>query len=243
MNNVRGFQNDGIYLHTSQHNNISKNTIKDATNGYGILEYSSDYNTIYQNTIKNVGYGIYIEYSNFINILENNVNNILYNGILLYNTSHSLVNKNTLSNSSYLNGIQINYYSLYNSITYNNILNNSGYGLQITEYSIGNRIHHNNFIDNNGVGKQGWDDTNKNYWNDTAEGNYWSDYHLLTQGCSDTNSNGICDAPYVLAGGAGALDWYPITTPMVPEFPSVNLVWLAAVLIAAIVVAIRNRKK
>jgi nitrous oxidase accessory protein NosD len=161
--------------------------------------------------------------------------------VLSTNSNDNVISNNQLQSN--LQGMQIFYLSNRNVIHNNDIQSNVYYGIWIGSNSNYNLIHHNNFIDNNAGGKQGYDDSGGNYWNDTTQGNYWSDYHLLTQGCSDVDSNGICDAPYVLAGGAGAFDWKAITTPMVPEFPSVNLVWLAAVLIAAIVVALRGRKK
>ena len=129
------------------------------------------------------------------------------------------------SNDIYYNYIAGNFYGIYisksssNSITYNLISSNSNYGLYITTSSSGNQIHHNDFNSNNGGGTQGYDDVGSNTWNDINEGNYWTDYDEPLEGCNDVNPPfGICDSPYLLNGGSGALDNYPLTNQLpVPE--------------------------
>jgi len=38
-------------------------------------------------------------------------------------------------------------------------------------------------------------------------GNHWSDYDTPAEGCDDVNGDGICDAPYLFAGGQDDLPW------------------------------------
>jgi hypothetical protein len=116
------------------------------------------------------------------------------------------------------------------------------YGVYITTSSTGNRIHHNILINNYAGGKQGYDDVGGNFWNDTTEGNYWSDYHLQSQGCWDNDTNGICDAPYVIDGGAGAKDFYPITTPVVHEFRGDEMILLFMIVSVLLTYLIKRRR-
>ena len=150
-------------------------------------------------------YGIFLSTSHNNTITNNNCSGNSRYGIALYwySNNNTITNNNCSGNSWY--GIRV-YYSSNNTIAYNSITDNTGYGVYITNSSTGNCIQHNNFINNNAGGKQGYDSVGGNYWDDSTAGNYWSDWTT-----PDNNGDGIVDIPYVLDGGAGAQDNYPLT--------------------------------
>jgi len=100
------------------------------------------------------------------------------------------------------------------NISYNTIRGASGWGISATE-DCDLYVHHNNFIRNNldpatstYRGPQVWDSTYGNY-HDGSEGNYWSDF--TTRYPYARAFGRVWDVPYVLAGGAGIVDRYPLT--------------------------------
>ena len=102
-------------------------------------------------------------------------------------------------------------------------------------------IHHNNFIESGGDSSQGYDDTGSNTWDDSSEGNYWSDYNG-----TDSNGDGIGDIPYYIDGAGNATDRYPLMNATntsapekIPEFPILPTV--AVVSIVAIGIFRRRR--
>jgi parallel beta-helix repeat protein len=159
-------------------------------------------------------------------------------GIYLYSSNGNNIIYNNASGNGYY-GIDLSYYSDGNNITYNQIIHNINYDIE-TESS-GNCIHHNNFIDNNGGSRQGYDDIGNNYWNETGEGNYWSDYDTPEEGCVDNDLNGICDAPLAIDGGLSQ-DMHPLTNqvPPVPEV-SGSLILVIVSLILICITATRKR--
>ena len=139
------------------------------------------------------------------------------------------------------------------TISYNQISGNVKYGLNITAGSCRFRVHHNNFIDNNGAGTvrdlahvQACDTNGTNFWNDASEGNYWSDW---TSPDNDPPV-GIVDSPYLLDGGKGANDSFPLTDPVIntgPQVPDIPipapLIIVCILLLTAIVVRRRKRSQ
>lgn len=75
------------------------------------------------------GAGIYLNNSNYNSILENIIQNNL-DGIYLYNSSENTVSDNIIQNN-FRNGIALNFNSLKNEISYNNINSNSISGINI----------------------------------------------------------------------------------------------------------------
>ena len=130
-----------------------------------------------------------------------------------------------------------------NMIHDNSFIDNSGSGLRIVDLtSIGNVIWNNTFFGNNGAGIQANDSGTNNSWNTSGfphgYGNYWSDWTT-----PDANFDGIVDWSYNLSGSAGAMDWYPRTTPTrpIPEFSELVIPIVGLMLIALIVVRIRKK--
>jgi len=47
------------------------------------------------------------------------------------------------------------------------------------------------------------------HWDYGVIGNYYSDYDEAAEGCQDSNTDKICDAPYEIPGRQGSVDHYP----------------------------------
>jgi hypothetical protein len=136
-----------------------------------------------------------------------------------------------------------------NTISYNSISLNSLYGIYNSYFnSQYNRIHHNTIIGNNAGGKQAYDNSSLNFWNSSypSGGNFWSDWTLpdIKKGPNQniSGSDGIVDSAYLIDGGKGATDYYPLTTKVVvPESPPPALA-LVLLIILPIVIVVRRRK-
>jgi parallel beta-helix repeat protein len=134
-------------------------------------------------TIQNGTYGITLEKCNSSTIQENILvcNSI---GIWLHYSNSNTVSDNILSDDWC--GIQLCGHSSKNTIILNTIKENA-YGLGITGED--NFIIHNNFINNQN--QTNVIESFYNDWNNTYEGNYWSNYNG-----TDANQDGIGDTPY-----------------------------------------------
>jgi parallel beta-helix repeat protein len=194
----------GIYLY-GINNIVSDNFI--TTSGYIGISLEDSFNTISNNIITgNSGSAIYIKwFCDFNKIFYNTISN---NGFGIYLEAS---NNNVISN--------------------NNIIGNSGYGLGVySSYFPGqdphdpgyyvpsnnNQVYHNNFFNNNPSWKQAFNDNGINQFNATSQGNYWSDWTS-----PDNDHNGIVDNPYVIDGGHGMNDYYPLINPVIiPKSPS-----------------------
>ncbi len=131
-------------------------------------------------------------------------------GIYLYESWN-----NTVSNNAVTSALNYGIYlssSDDNTLFGNSIIGSTSYGIYLTE-SYGNMIYNNTLTSNNGatsiwspLHEQAYDDGGlmQNHWNDTTEGNYWSDWLA-----PDNNHDRIVDVPYAIAGGEG-MDYLPI---------------------------------
>jgi parallel beta-helix repeat protein len=171
-----------------------ENTILNAMGGCGI-EVNSTSVTITEFTIVNATNGIYIEESNRCIVSHNNVTGSHGNitdyerGIYLYHTNNSIVTDNAVSDVGY-RGIVLCGHSSENTITLNTV-RDCGNGIVLS--GEGDFIFHNNFVNNQN--QTGFLDSFYNAWNDTYEGNYWSDYNG-----TDADHDGIGDTPYLMDG-------------------------------------------
>lgn len=183
----------GIYLSYSSNNALTSNAA--SNNSYGIHLHSSGNNALTGNNISsNNPYGIYLYHSDN-NVLSGNIASNNPYGIYVGDSHNSVLSSNYASNNQY--GIHL-YYSRDNTLTGNGALNNS-YGFYLRGSS-NNAIFHNNFISNTEP-LSSIDSVNS--WDNSAEGNYWSDYDG-----TDANLDGIGDKPYSI--DENSLDNYPL---------------------------------
>jgi len=203
-NNIEGNNEDGILLSFRTNNNsICGNNITD--NGNGIyLSAPSNYNSVSGNNITaNSDTGVYVRYCDYNTISGNQIVDN-GNGIFLENSSNITINGNTITKNDI--GIKLD---------------------ELRAYAH-NRIYHNNFIVNtqqvNMVAP-----SRTNFWDDTVEGNYWSNYTGV-----DSNHDGIGDSPHII--DANNTDNYPLmgtfnsynvtyyTLPLVPHACDVTVI-------------------
>jgi len=136
-------------------------------------------------TIKNGGNGIWLEKCSGSVITGNNITGTS-RGIWLHYSHNNTVSDNTVIGNFSWRGIVLCGQSSNNTVIRNTIKDNEE-GLGITGEN--NFIIHNNFINNQNQAVML--ESHYNAWNNTYEGNYWSDYYGI-----DANQDGIGDTPY-----------------------------------------------
>lgn len=138
-------------------------------------------------TIQNGSNGIVLEKCNNSTINDNNITGT-NRGIWLHYSHNNTVSDNTVSGSIWWCGIVLCGHSSNNTIIRNTIRDNAN-GLGLTGQD--NFIIHNNFINNQN--QTVIIESYHNAWNNTYEGNYWSNYNG-----TDANQDGIGDTPYLI---------------------------------------------
>jgi len=214
-NIIKNNNDNGIQLYDScDNNNISDNTITDSGDE-GIFLYDSSNNIISRNDVNSVPVstiGIFLDYSNYNNILTNVVSNN-YHGIEFQR-----------SNNNFIIG--------------NNLISNNNSGVWLRYSSNNNEVYHNNFINNTWGENPNAVDECSNAWHNgyPSGGNYWSDFDEPSEGAYDNFSGPhqnisdpdyIVDTPYPIPGGSNQ-DSYPFmepygwinSAPDIPERPS-----------------------
>ncbi|MBS7632983.1 right-handed parallel beta-helix repeat-containing protein [Candidatus Bathyarchaeota archaeon] len=172
---------DGILLHASSGNTLSRNNVE-FSHYYGIyLDGNSSDNLIFRSNVTNNKYGIELDVVSNNIVRGNNINGNEY-GIYLWKSSNSSVHENTFVNNEY--GVWIE-----SELSFPN-----------------NRFYHNNFVDNYqhaNIYVTGSYISGHNFWDDGFEGNYWSNYTGF-----DLDHDGIGDTEHVI--GANNTDNYPL---------------------------------
>jgi parallel beta-helix repeat protein len=198
----------GIELRHSGNTTIASNTVISRKGQLGISLIESSDNILSGNTVANLtiyGLGIFLNRSSGNVLLDNIVANISYIGVVLEESSDNILSGNIVENNSYGIfagcGILLSE-SPNNSIYENTIANNSDAGV-CTRESSNNRFWHNNLLDN---AEQTNVYNSQNFWDDSATGNYWSNYNG-----NDINLDGIGDTSYVI--DENNKDDYPLMKP------------------------------
>lgn len=210
---------------------IINNTFIDDIVGAVIdIENSPNITIIRNNVINENGYFCSATDSPNATILNNFIDNH-YLGISLYFCSNALIENNSIELVSGYRGLLINrcfnttivnnniscselvakeyYYGIhfrnsnFSIIKYNYILNFSGNAINLDSTSTNNTIFKNLFYNNRRQGSensQGYDDGIGNLWYNPLllVGNFWND---------------LDDSTYLIAGDAGSVDLYPLSSP------------------------------
>jgi parallel beta-helix repeat protein len=143
----------------------------------GVVLESCSGSTVKENKIKCFRLGIWLHYSNSNTVSDNLVSTSGWCGIMLCGgSSENNVTRNTLKDNA------------------------NGIGLTGTN----NIIYHNNFIANQNQTQMY--SSHRNIWNNSYEGNYWSDYNG-----TDFDRYGIGGTPYTM--DADNQDNYPLKSP------------------------------
>jgi parallel beta-helix repeat protein len=176
------------YLGLVSCKNILVKNLNISNNIQAVLLANTTYSTVMNCVLTNSSYGVH---------LNNSSNNIIENC-------------QTLNNS---HGVYIHFYSYNNIVRDCTSSGNTSYGMIFYLHSDNNRAYHNNILNNINQAR----DEGTNYWDDgyPSGGNYWSDYRSADENHGENQntpgSDGICDTPYQIPGGAG-LDRYPLTS-------------------------------
>jgi len=165
-----------------------ENTVLNGMGGsYGIGATSVNV-TITGFKILNATTGIYVEQSNGSMISHNDIT-ASQRGIWLYYSNNSIVYDNVVHDVAW-RGIVLCGGSSENTIILNTV-RDCGNGIVLS--GEGNFIFHNNFVNNQN--QTDFIPSCNNAWNDTYEGNYWSNYNG-----TDADQDGIGDTPYLIDG-------------------------------------------
>ncbi|MEM2108783.1 MAG: NosD domain-containing protein [Candidatus Bathyarchaeia archaeon] len=166
---------------------------------YGKFSVEGNYNIIYRNIVDDAAFGLAVRGSNNT-FYANRITNC---GIGLENPESS-------------------------NLFYANYVASNGWGINTGYNSTIATLYHNNFISNRYQVSTIFSSYPTQYFDNGAEGNYWSDYHG-----KDANGDGIGDTPYLI--DANRSDRYPLMVPFniesaiveLPEWaspPSVSLI-------------------
>jgi parallel beta-helix repeat protein len=143
-------------------------------------------------------YCLFLDSVSSCEITNNNVRNGGH-GIYLDESDSNTINDNTIEYNNI--GLYL-FNSDSNIIKSNNIQNNNANGIWITSTCNANTIYLNDFFNNLDGNAR---DFGSNNWNYNFQGNYWDDYNDY-----DSNGDGVGDNPYVIEGGNGNKDNYPL---------------------------------
>jgi parallel beta-helix repeat protein len=178
----------GIYLHQANGSLVTENEV--VFNGDAILAYYSGNFSVHQNVAgNNTGRGVLVSNSQNFTVSNNYVyGNEMY-GLNTNSSVNGLIKQNNAHENSY-DGIGL-FGSSNCTIAENFVADNPLFGIMI-DSSNNSLIYHNDVVNNT---FQASDVNLSNRWDDSVEGNYWSDYTGV-----DSSYDGIGDVAYVIYG-------------------------------------------
>ncbi|RLF39458.1 MAG: hypothetical protein DRN12_06970 [Thermoplasmata archaeon] len=206
---IKGFY-QAINIENNSCNNIIENVnVSRSFCGIG-ANRGSNYNLIQDCHTKTYGCGICLWDNVTCNIVRNC--SCEWSGFNIHKSHDNIIINCTSSHcgrygvSIYGNegfGLRI-YSGSYNNTIRNCVFIDNRLGVKIYGESNRNKVYYNDFIDND---QQAYDEC-VNQWDNSLEGNYWSDYNG-----SDSNNDGIGDTAYLIPGGDNK-DRYPLMHPI-----------------------------
>ncbi|MEX2684733.1 MAG: NosD domain-containing protein [Candidatus Sigynarchaeota archaeon] len=217
-NNASLNENYGIILSSAGGNTVEENEVTYNRN-MGIQLSQSNANSIKHNYVYNnsAGHGIVLDRSNSNNVTQNTASKNNVAGIYVYNSDNNIIDGNIFSYNT--DGIILDAGFLQssqgNQIMMNNVSANDMVGILIGNAD-SNSITLNNFIGNlvqAYIGASLFNFNINNDWNNTALGNYWSDY--TTQYPYATNDGITWNTPrYIIntvsPAPSRAYDYHPL---------------------------------
>jgi len=221
--------NDGIntgclYLINSE--NVTVTDLNLTKNGHGLFCWNTTDSRIENITSSENNYGIYLQSSDG-NTVNHNFCGGNWVGIGLEDSTRNIVSGNNISDSE--KGVSL-YEADSNNVTENTLANNL-YGIRLFASSF-NRIFYNNMIENTQqvdlIGSY------QNYWDNGAEGNFWSDFPERYPNASEIDGSGIWDTPYII--DEDNQDNYPL----VPEF-QIPIIILLFILVPLLITLLHPR--
>ncbi len=202
FNRVNGIYVESIFWNNypadeSYDNFIFRNKIRD--NGKdGIALLKSWQNSLWENNItSNQGDGISFALSHNNTIESNNISENRH-GIFLHQSNYTKIANSTIVDEV-KSGIILDQFCTGNVLTANTVINNTE-GINISSGSFGNAIFGNNIT----LNVQSVWDGGSNSWDREGRGNYYGQTD-----CRDQDGDGICDSPYLIAGGS-SVDHRPL---------------------------------
>jgi len=140
--------NDHVFYVTANNVNISGFTVKDATGlgKAGVYLYYSNYSRIENNNASNNYYGIWLDYSLNNTVSGNTMTNNTNYGVFLSSSSSNTFSGNTIANST-VHGVHLSSYSKNNTFSGNTITNNTFEGVNLVTSS-NNTVSENTITDN-----------------------------------------------------------------------------------------------
>ena len=204
---------DGIYIDTSNHNQLKNNVLHDLR--YGIHYMYSYSNHIEGNHTYNTRTGYALMQSKYLTVVNNTSENDKNYGILMNYIVESEIRGNTIKSIKQplgVDGTRENYGAegkglfIYNA-PFNrlseNLIENSDIGIHLTAGSEGNKIFRNYFVSNRQQVK--YVGNRKVEWSFEKQGNFWSDYLGW-----DRNADNIGDEVFEPNDGIDKILWkYP----------------------------------
>jgi len=183
------------YLALINSTDITVKKVSSSGNGQGLLLAYTNNSSIIDSafTCNNGGIELYGSCNN--SVVGNRIEQNSF-GIYIINSSENSIFNNRISDNFAAFRIRE---STENIFCENTIIDNK-HGVYMDNLLKNNIFYHNNFINNTQHIKP-YEDGNA--WDNGYEGNYWSDYSG-----TDSNCDGICDIPYVIA--KYNLDRYPL---------------------------------
>jgi len=229
-NNEVWHTRDGIYIDTSNNNQLIENKLHDLR--YGIHYMYSHSNRIEGNHTYNTRTGYALMQSKYLTVLNNISENDKNYGILMNYIVHSTISGNQIINARQPLGVDgqreaygaegkglFIYNAPFNTLS-NNLVTQSDIGIHLTAGSEGNKIFANYFVQNRRQVKYVANRIVE--WSFEKQGNFWSDY----QGW-DRNADGIGDEAFEPNDGIDKLLWkYPAASILINSPAVQTLRWV-----------------